>query len=158
MTINESLKTRNPKDIAHEMEDAVNCFGFDYEKVSEEIRKENGALFYAICMEWIRKCAENADIPYKQDGRNEYALRICKEFSGSVDWGFFDSHCPADDREIAAAVAERGERFHRTLQQSVTRLIFTYLRSMEMKPMAISAAMMEMDERYGTRWERCPMI
>ncbi len=74
------------KELARNITDAVNCFGFDYKAFCEAMIGEHRTLqqtFTNICLAWLRYLSECEDWHF--DGRNVQSREIATKIASRVE-------------------------------------------------------------------------
>lgn len=131
------------KEVVSQIETSINCFGFDVKREADAILSSENAssIMLRTAKIWVRI------LPYLKennlyDGRNEHSVTVGEKlFSENPE--FFAGFSNSDEsvRRLAendfaysglyseeAYIAKAAMRFHRTIQQRFSSLVFCYLK------------------------------
>lgn len=131
----------NPKELSNEISLAMNSFFIETDEMIQEITVDKNAKAHMdeISWYWIRIAAENFKEQYTYDDRNEasyetcFQLYNCKTGKKHMDKLLPDfdtrylSRYELPDLKGGYQVVIKMQRDHRTIQQTFTGFIFSYL-------------------------------
>lgn len=74
------------KELARNVSNSLNCFGFDNRAFCEQMKQEHKTLqqnFTRLCVAWFETLAKME--PWEYDGRNENSVKMAKQIIESLD-------------------------------------------------------------------------
>lgn len=161
------------KSFARDMESAVNNFGFNPKQIVDAIMSDENALtaFSRISAMWIRALSFLSKDSWMYDDRNVYSVLRCaylEEDDLFKKWMDETSPINADQlREVnkvfqgrrgniplmELSVVESVLRYHRTLQQTFSKLVFLFV-----DKTVPEVQRLKKEEFLEAQWWRAPLI
>jgi len=169
---------KNPKELAEAMSDFVNSFTYDQQGFIDGMKEASVELqveYTLICLAWIKKLNYLKSVNW-YDGRNEYSINVGVEihsllkdelnslldgYNGQMDEMDYKyeagKETPVDFKWI---FVEKISRSHRTLQQSFSGIVFTWLSELENLNLREDLTKMSktINEKLEYRFFRTPLI
>lgn len=147
--------------LADEAERMVNVISFDQKKAAEEAERGllERTLMNTLMITWVKTFS---DPSYTPDGRNEQAVSMIRDiaemeafkdlanfFFGGIE---YDENDPSH-YEVGMYFAERGKRMHKTLMQSFTGFLFSWIKEHAKGDRWHANINDAMSEKYGENWD-----
>ena len=126
----------------------VNRYGVNAVETAQELCSDSAVRPFAtdLAIAWVRYWTNGEH--HWVDERNERQTMICREIAGTSGFGKLHAAQKRSD-EIVSSI---GVSTHRTLVQSMSAIFFNVL------ALAYPRIGQEMEDMYGNRWFRSPMV
>ena len=106
----------------------LNAFGIHMDEMAAEIEADAGAkaLMDEISWHWINRAEIQSRVRWNYDDRNRLSYEICQNLCNTLS-GEKIPTLASDEKCVGYELAVYMSREHRTIQQSFTGFVFTYL-------------------------------